>query len=65
MGFTIREKASAIGLKVKKCVEPLQKQTLGVTFFSQNSQLTFSFPKEEYFHVHDKIGLYYEKKYDF
>ena len=54
VGFTIRKKqsysASAIRLKMKKCVEPLQKQTMGVAFFSQNSQLlTFSLPTKEIF----------------
>ena len=44
---------------MKKCVEPLQKQTKGVTFFSQNSQLTFSLPKEKYFHVKDKNSSFY------
>ena len=43
-----------IGFKMKKCVEPLQKQTKGVTFFSQNSQWTLSLPKEKCFHVKDK-----------
>ena len=54
IGFTIRKKksysASAIKLKMKKSVEPLQKQTMGVAFFSQNSQLlTFSLPTKEIF----------------
>ena len=35
---------------MNKCVEPLQKQTMGVAFFSQNSQLlTFSLPKKGIF----------------
>ena len=55
IGFTIRTikksySASAIKLKMKKSVEPLQKQTMGVAFFSQNSQLlTFSLPTKEIF----------------
>ena len=49
-------------IKMKKCDEPSQKQTKGVTFFSQNSQLTFSLPKEKYFHVKDKD---YEKNWIF
>ena len=54
VGFTIRKKqsysASAIRLKMKKCVEPLQKQTMGVAFFLQNSQLlTFALTKKEIF----------------
>ena len=44
--------ASAIRLKMKKSVEPLQKQTMGVAFFSQNSQLlTFSLPTKEIFQL--------------
>ena len=27
---------------MEKCVEPLQKKTMGVTFFAQNQLLTFS-----------------------
>ena len=50
---------------MKKCVEPLQKQTKGVTFFSQNSQLTFSLPKEKYFHVKDKNRPLVRKKIEF
>ena len=35
---------------MNKCVEPLQKQTMGVAFFSQNSQLlTFSLRKKGIF----------------
>ena len=35
---------------MKKSVGPLQKQTMGVAFFSQNSQLlTFSLPTKEIF----------------
>ena len=54
IGFTIRKKklysASAIKLKMKKSVQPLQIQTMGVAFFSQNSQLlTFSLPTKEIF----------------
>ena len=42
--------ASAITLKMNICVEPLQKQTMGVAFFLQNSQLlTFSLPTKEIF----------------
>ena len=41
---------SAIRLKMKKCVESLQKQKIGVTFNLQNSQLlTLSSPIEEFF----------------
>ena len=47
---------------MKNCIEPLQKQTKGVTFFSQNSQLTISIPKEKYFHVHDKNRPLLRKK---
>ena len=44
------QSASAIRVKKKKCVEPLHKQTKGVTFFSHYSQLlTFSLPKKEIF----------------
>ena len=50
---------------MKKCVEPLQKQTKGVTFFSQNSQLTFSLPKEKYFHIKDKNRPLLRKKLNF
>ena len=36
--------------QAEKSVEPLQKQTMGVAFFSQNSQLlTFSLPTKEIF----------------
>ena len=36
--------------RAEKSVEPLQKQTMGVAFFSQNSQLlTFSLPTKEIF----------------
>ena len=45
--------SSALALKLKikkKCVESLQKQTMGVTSNLQNSQLlTFSLPTEEIF----------------
>ena len=50
---------------MKKCVESLQKQTKGVTFFSQNSQLTFSLPKEKYFHIKDKNRPLLRKKLNF
>ena len=51
--------ASAIRLKMKKCVEPLQKQTMGVAFFSQNSQLlTFSLPTRNIFMYTTEIGLW-------
>ena len=40
----------AIRLKMKKCVESLQKQKIGATFNLQNSQLlTLSLPIEEFF----------------
>ena len=59
IGFTIRKKksysASAIKLKMKKSVEPLQKQKMGVAFFSQNSQLlTFSYQPKKCFHVNGR-----------
>ena len=50
---------------MKKCVESLQKQRKSVTFFSQNSQLTFSLPKEKYFHVKDKNKPLLRKKLNF
>ena len=38
---------------MKKCVETLQKQTMGVIFNRQNSQsLAWSLPTEEIFQVH-------------
>ena len=51
---TILEKKSSsalsLRLKMEKCVESLQKQTMGVTFNPQKSQLfTFSLPTEEIF----------------
>ena len=57
MGKTIstilEEKSSSalsLRLKMEKCVESLQKQTMGVTFNPQKSQLfTFSLPTEEIF----------------
>ena len=44
---------------MNKCVEPLQKQTMGVAFFSQNSQLlTFSLPIRNIFMYTAEIGLW-------
>ena len=34
---------------MEKCVEPLQKKTMGVTFFSQNQLLTFSLSTKDTF----------------
>ena len=64
IGFTIRQKCRKV-VKMKKCVEPSQKQTKDVTFFSQNSQLTFSLPKEKYFHIKDKNRPLLRKKLNF
>ena len=53
-GSTIPEEKSlialALRLKMRKCVETLQKQTMGVIFKTQNSHLlTWSLPTEETF----------------
>ena len=40
---------------MKTCVESLQKETMGLIFSMQNSQLmNWSFPTEEIFQVHGK-----------
>ena len=40
-------------LKMKTCVESLQKQTMGLIFNVQNSQLSdWSLPTEEIFQIH-------------
>ena len=40
-------------LKMKKCVESLQKQTVGLIFNIRNSQLlTWSLPTEEFLQIH-------------
>ena len=49
----------------KKSHRARRKQTKGVTFFSQNSQLTFSLPKEKYFHIKDKNRPLLRKKLNF
>ena len=42
-------------LKMKTCVESLQKQTMGLIFNIQNSQLlNWSLPTDEIFQVHEK-----------
>ena len=45
--------ALALRLKMEKCVETIQKQTMGVIFNIKNSQsLTWSLPIEELSQVH-------------
>ena len=40
---------------MKKCVESLQKQTVGLIFNIRNSQLlTWSLPTEEFLQIHDE-----------
>ena len=62
-GSTIPEKKSwtplALKLKMKKCVETPQKQTMSVIFNTRNSQLsTFTYRQKKSFGYMAKIGLW-------